>query len=72
MMVKMKNGFIRQAIEVEDREAVGGRVATPREGGDLVDLTSRSRGQPIEGVQDGGWPHLGRGRATCDAMRGAC
>jgi hypothetical protein len=33
MIVKMRNEFIRQAVEVEDREAVGKRVVTPVEEG---------------------------------------
>jgi hypothetical protein len=33
MIVKMRNEFIQQAIEVEDREAAGGRVVTPMKEG---------------------------------------
>jgi len=46
MIVKMRNEFIRQAVEVEDREAVGKRVVTPVEEGDLFGFNLRSRGPP--------------------------
>ena len=69
MIAKTRNEFIWQAVEVEDREAAGKRVVnTCWKRGDLLDLTSDREARSVEGSR---WPHPGRGRATCDAMRGA-
>ena len=53
MIVKMRNEFIRQAVEVEGREAAGKRVVTPVEERRFLGFNLRSRGPLCRGGRDG-------------------
>jgi hypothetical protein len=66
MIVKMRSKFIRQAIEVEDREAAGKRVVTPMEEGRSLGFNLRSQGRSAEGVEMGLTPLWKR---SCDLRR---
>lgn len=66
MIVKMRNEFIQQAVEVEDREAAEKRVVAPMEVGRSLDLTFDREARSVEGSR-WAWPHPVK--KSCDLRR---